>query len=140
MLGVDDSNELTEPRAGRPGHTRTVAEVTFASIPVGPATGSGHAANPTDLHIVEAALSTRSLEHDPLCRTSFAEPLEQALDGAWLCQCELIATIRADERAATLREAVAAIEALPCRCDESFDYCDGHTAAIDTIEALGPQA
>ena len=38
------------------------------------------------------------MAHDPLCLVSSISPLEAALDGKWLCQCVLIAKVRADER------------------------------------------
>lgn len=36
------------------------------------------------------------INHDPLCPTFSADPLEQKLDGKWICQCELIQRIRLD--------------------------------------------
>ena len=35
-------------------------------------------------------------KHDILCPTFSADPLDQKLDGKWLCQCELIQRIRLD--------------------------------------------
>lgn len=35
-------------------------------------------------------------KHDSMCPTFSANPLDQELDGKWLCQCEMIQRIRLD--------------------------------------------
>ena len=63
--------------------------------------------------------------HDEFCNQSVGK-----WDGG--CQCKVIAEIRADER----KYVMSVIEELPCKCDAGMDYCDGHTDAINAIEAV----
>jgi hypothetical protein len=48
--------------------------------------------------------------------------------------CDLIRNVRAEEH----NYIISIIEELPCKCDEGKDYCDGHTDAINAIEAIDP--
>lgn len=139
MLRVDDHVEVTEPGAPHYGRTGTVVEATPESITIRFTDGSELAAKPDEVRRIQDEPFVESLVHDPFCPTASATPLEQALDGAWLCRCNFITKVRADERVAALRDAANVIEALPCRCNENLDYCDGHTAAITAIETLGQQ-
>jgi hypothetical protein len=50
------------------------------------------------------------------------------------CQCELIRKVRVEEH----NYIISIIEELPCKCKEGKDYCDGHTDAINAIEAIDP--
>ena len=63
--------------------------------------------------------------HDEFCNQAVGR-----WDGG--CQCETIAQVRESERAYV----ISVIEELPCKCDESKDYCDGQTDAINAIEAI----
>ena len=67
------------------------------------------------------------MTHDPLCPWS-------GLGDYWadVCEdCHLIARVREDERSATLRDAVTAIEA-----DTEFDELGDQNHAVEIIEAL----
>jgi|LakMenEpi03Aug12_release.lakeMendotaPanAssembly.Ray.scaffolds.fasta_scaffold1079057_1 hypothetical protein len=65
------------------------------------------------------------MNHDEFCNQSVGR-----WDGG--CQCAIIAQVRASERTYI----ISVIEELPCKCEEGADYCDGHTDAINAIEAI----
>jgi hypothetical protein len=75
--------------------------------------------------------------HDPLCPQAYPYGRDDDLESFfgnkdWDCRCEIINEVRFDERA----QIIELIEALPCLCEAGKDYCDGHTDAINAIEAL----
>jgi hypothetical protein len=75
--------------------------------------------------------------HDPLCPQAHPYGRDDDLDSFfgkkdWDCRCELIWNVRVDERA----QIIELIEELPCKCEVGGDYCDGHTDAINAIEAI----
>jgi hypothetical protein len=77
------------------------------------------------------------MTHDDLCPQAYPYGRDDDLDSFfgkkdWDCRCELINLIRSDERA----QIIELIEGLPCLCDAGKDYCDGHTDAINAIEAI----
>jgi len=79
----------------------------------------------------------KEMVHDDLCPQAYPYGRDDDLDSFfnkkdWDCRCELINEIRADERT----QIIALIEELPCKCEAGGDYCDGHTDAINAIEAI----
>ena len=74
--------------------------------------------------------------HDSLCRLEHDCPC--CLGREEVCDCDLIARVRAAERAAAVRDAVEAIKAIPhMPCDFEDDI--ERDAAIAAIKALDNQ-
>jgi len=75
--------------------------------------------------------------HDPMCPYGgfLSEPDDCDIWPGAPSVCDLIRNVRAEEHAYI----ISVIEELPCRCESGADYCDGHTDAINAIEALDPR-
>ena len=70
--------------------------------------GSQAACLPTTKRVSDMPVSDGKRRHDSLCRPASRDVLTNRMG----CDCELIARVRKDERAAALRDAVEAVKAL----------------------------
>ena len=73
------------------------------------------------------------MSHDSLCRLEHDCPC--CLGREEVCDCDLIARVREDERAVAMRDAVEAIKAIPhmiCDFEDDIDR-DEALAAIDAL-------
>jgi hypothetical protein len=86
------------------------------------------------------------MTHDPLCpfnptATEPVGPMGPDMNVGPKCQCNLIARVRADERAAALRDAVEAVKGFVDRFSSPYtEVRYVHPAYfIEAIEALGSE-
>lgn len=77
----------------------------------------------------EPGVRSHEREAGALDATEFNSPAPNGVDPV------VQALQRTDAADGAFHAAVAAVEGLPCRCNDGRDYCDGQTDAIEAIES-----